>query len=60
MGIKYTREAKPPKKLAPVGRPASGKERIAIRLDPAVIEKFRATGKGWQARINEALRRATP
>lgn len=55
MGIKYTREAKKP---APVGRPASGKERIAIRLDPAVIEKFRATGKGWQARINEALRRA--
>lgn len=40
------------------GRPASGTKLITLRLDPAVIEKFRATGKGWQARINEALKKA--
>lgn len=38
------------------GRPAQGKQLISLRLDRAVIEKFRATGPGWQTRINEALR----
>jgi uncharacterized protein (DUF4415 family) len=37
---------RPPKKL------------IALRLDPDVLEHFRATGPGWQSRINEALRKA--
>jgi len=27
-----------------------------IRLDPDVIEAFRAQGRGWQSRINAALR----
>jgi uncharacterized protein (DUF4415 family) len=27
-----------------------------IRLDPDVLEAFRATGKGWQTRMNEALK----
>jgi uncharacterized protein (DUF4415 family) len=40
------------------GRPPSGKKVVSIRLDPDVIEKFKATGPGWQARINDALRRA--
>jgi uncharacterized protein (DUF4415 family) len=41
------------------GRPAgSDKERITIRLDNDVLAKFRATGPGWQTRINEALRAA--
>jgi uncharacterized protein (DUF4415 family) len=41
------------------GRPrGSGKEQISIRLDKDVVEKFRATGSGWQTRINAALRRA--
>ena len=39
----------------PVARP---KQQISLRLDPEVIEKFKATGKGWQARINEVLKRA--
>ena len=34
------------------------KSLISLRLDPDVIEHFRATGEGWQSRINEALRRA--
>lgn len=42
------------------GRPKSSNPKIAIsiRLDADVIEKFKATGPGWQSRINEALRTA--
>jgi uncharacterized protein (DUF4415 family) len=42
------------------GRPALANPRkhISLRLDPDVIEKFRATGKGWQGRINEVLKQA--
>jgi uncharacterized protein (DUF4415 family) len=38
-----------------VPNPAS-KKLIALRLDPDVIERFRATGPGWQSRINMVLR----
>jgi len=40
------------------GRPKSdaAKKLIALRLDPDVIERFRATGPGWQSRINTVLR----
>jgi uncharacterized protein (DUF4415 family) len=31
------------------------KDRIGLRLDRAVVEYFRATGPGWQTRINEVL-----
>lgn len=31
------------------------KERITIRLSPDIVRRFRATGPGWQARIDEAL-----
>lgn len=34
------------------------KQQITLRPDKSVIEKFRATGAGWQSRINQALRRA--
>jgi uncharacterized protein (DUF4415 family) len=42
------------------GRPrvAKPKQQITLRLDADIIERFRATGPGWQARINEALRKA--
>ncbi|KRB49855.1 hypothetical protein ASE04_14715 [Rhizobium sp. Root708] len=42
------------------GRPAveQPKRQISLRLDPDVIDAFKATGKGWQGRINEALRKA--
>ncbi|KPF71169.1 hypothetical protein IP69_07665 [Bosea sp. AAP35] len=42
------------------GRPkvATPKQQITLRLDADIIERFRATGPGWQARINEALRKA--
>ena len=40
------------------GRPqGSGKkEQVTLRLDAEILEQFRATGNGWQTRINEALR----
>lgn len=61
MGIKFAPELKA-KPVAAVkrgrGRPASGKDRVTIRLDPDVIAKFKATGDGWQSRMNEALRAA--
>ena len=43
------------------GRPAgsvqaSTKEPVKIRLDPDVLAALRATGDGWQTRINSTLR----
>ena len=32
------------------------KVRITIRLSPDVVASFRATGEGWQGRIDGALR----
>ncbi len=37
---------------------APTKEQVTIRLDRAVIDHFRATGPGWQKRINDVLRKA--
>ena len=34
------------------------KTSVTLRLDPDVLETFRATGKGWQSRMNAALRKA--
>ncbi len=31
------------------------KERIGLRLNADVVEHFRKTGPGWQARINDVL-----
>ena len=45
------------RRLRPVGRPKVEvtKERVTIRLSPEVVARFRATGKGWQTRMNDAL-----
>lgn len=32
------------------------KEQIAVRYSPEVLAYFRATGAGWQTRMDEALR----
>jgi uncharacterized protein (DUF4415 family) len=32
------------------------KEQVAIRFSPEVLAAFRATGSGWQTRMNEALK----
>ena len=34
---------------------APTKERITIRLSRDVVERFRATGDGWQSRVDAAL-----
>ncbi|WP_310609049.1 BrnA antitoxin family protein [Limnohabitans sp.] len=41
-----------------IGRPPSEvtKERITIRLSRDVVTQFRATGSGWQTRMDAALR----
>jgi len=45
---------------APVkrGRPPADETKVSttIRLDADVVEHFRATGAGWQSRINAALK----
>ena len=42
------------------GRPAVAVKRptLNMRVDPDVLEAFKATGQGWQTRINAALRDA--
>ena len=52
-GVSYTiatlRRARGPNK-----RPA--KVQVAIRLDPEVVGALRASGPGWQTRVNTALK----
>jgi uncharacterized protein (DUF4415 family) len=39
--------------------PGSGKKSpVHVRLDKEVLNHFRATGRGWQTRLNDVLRRA--
>lgn len=33
------------------------KKRITIRLSPEVVEHFRSIGKGWQAKMDDVLKR---
>ena len=42
------------------GRPKSSNPKVSqtLRLDPDVLTFFKATGTGWQTRINDALRKA--
>ncbi len=44
--------------LKPRGRPPAEvvKDRITIRLSPDVTAAFRASGNGWQTRIDAALK----
>jgi uncharacterized protein (DUF4415 family) len=46
--------------LTQPGRPPkeNPKKQVTLRLDPEVLQAFRATGKGWQSRINAELRKA--
>jgi uncharacterized protein (DUF4415 family) len=46
-----TRRGRPPK---PEGE---RKVLVSLRLAPDIVEWFRATGPGWQSRIEELLRR---
>lgn len=48
-------------KQAPLPAPPSvlpgAREQVSLRLDQDVLNHFRATGPGWQERINSALRK---
>ena len=42
----------------PKGSTTSNKSLVSLRIDNDVLAKFKASGPGWQTRINEALRKA--
>ena len=46
------------RRLKRMGRPPADttKERVTIRLSRDVVARFRATGPGWQTRIDAALK----
>ena len=41
-----------------VGRPPSRKALLTLRLEPEIVEHFRATGPGWLQRVNDILKQA--
>lgn len=45
-------------KLIRRGRPKAEqtKQALTVRYDADIVAAFKATGKGWQTRMNEALR----
>ncbi len=50
-----------PVKKAVRGRPvgstkAEAKQAVTVRYSPDVLDSFKATGAGWQTRMNDALR----
>jgi uncharacterized protein (DUF4415 family) len=51
IGDKVIRRGRPP-----LG--ATAKSSVTLRLDADVLSAYRATGEGWQSRINADLRRA--
>ena len=48
------------RELARRGRPPveNPRRQVSIRLDQDVLAHYKSTGKGWQSRINDALRKA--
>jgi len=50
IGIPVPRQRGRPKKVNP-------KVQVTLRLDPDIVERYRATGKGWQTRLNDDLRK---
>lgn len=48
------------RELAKRGRPPleKTKQSVTIRLDPDLVDHYKATGKGWQSRMNDDLRKA--
>ena len=70
----YFARAKPAKEVLPEGvynalvrkRGQRGPQKepvkvpVKLRVDPDVVEAYQSTGKGWQTRMNEVLRRGKP
>jgi uncharacterized protein (DUF4415 family) len=51
--VKRTRGQRGPQKT-PVKKP------VTITVDQDVLKSYKATGKGWQSRMNDALREGAP
>ena len=61
--MRPAREVLPPALYAALtrpGRPRSPNKRVQVtlRVDPEALAAFKATGPGWQTRMNEALAEA--
>ena len=43
------------------GRPTldNPKKQVTLRLDADLVDRYKASGKGWQSRINEDLRKVS-
>jgi uncharacterized protein (DUF4415 family) len=41
-----------------VGRPPSRKKLLTLRLEPEIVDYFRASGPGWLQRVNDVLKRS--
>lgn len=63
------KDAKPPHEMLPPevlkafprtrgSQKAARKVPVSIRLSPEVVERFKATGPGWQSRIDDVLKKA--
>ena len=60
IGGKVIREADPPlgtRRGRPPKPEGERKVLVSLRLAPDIVEWFRATGPGWQSRMEELLRR---
>jgi uncharacterized protein (DUF4415 family) len=51
-------EVKDGARLVRRGRPQlpQAKRQVTLRLDPDLLDRLRASGPGWQTRVNKALR----
>ena len=60
IGDRIIREADPPlgtRRGRPPKSEAERKEMVSIRLSPDVVQWLRASGPGWQTRVEDLLRR---
>lgn len=48
--------------LTRIGRPPQAETKVAVslRLDRDIVDYFRASGRGWQSRMNAVLRASIP
>jgi uncharacterized protein (DUF4415 family) len=51
--------AKPAEKPAAKPSIPGTREQVTLRIDQAVLDRFREGGPGWQDRINDALKKLT-
>lgn len=56
-GDAILREASPPVRIGRPPKPdAERKRQVTLRIDPVLLNSMRASGKGWQSRVEAILR----